>query len=163
MSKLILIGGAPGIGKTTLLERLPHEVRPCAILDADQVWRVFPFQLEDSMKPIVERSVIGVLRGYLEAGFPHVFLGWVLANPELIGRLLDGTRDRFDAFQILHLTATPEVLAERSREKYERGLIPEYQELKVRQIEALPYEKIDTSRLTPREVAGEVAARTVAS
>ena len=45
MRRLVLIGGAPGVGKTTLLHHLPDHFDACACLDADDLWRVDPPRL----------------------------------------------------------------------------------------------------------------------
>ena len=74
MSKLVLLGGPPGVGKTTVLGYLPRAFERCACLDADDVWRVHPFEVNDATRGIAEGNVVAVVRGYLEAGFPLVFL-----------------------------------------------------------------------------------------
>jgi DNA polymerase III delta prime subunit len=156
LSTLVLLGGPPGVGKTTTLRRLPRLYERCALLDADDVWRVHPFEVNDVTRSIAEGNVIAVLRGFLEARYPIVFLAWVLANPRLIERILGGLQGCYDDSVIVHLVASRETLQERSQHKFERGLIPEYQLFKLQQIEALPFPKIDTTTLTTAEVAERI-------
>lgn len=157
MAKLVLIGGPPGVGKSTVLPRLPGAFDRCAWLDADDVWRVHPDELVAPQRAWADENVIAVLRGYLAAGFPLVFLGWVLANPDKIRRILDGLAGAYESHLVVHLTASPEALKERSEAKYARGLAAEYQDLKAKQIDALPFPRIDTSLLAPDEVVRELA------
>lgn len=154
MTKLVLIGGAPGVGKSTVLQHLPDLFERCAWLDADDVWRVRP----QEWKPEFEGNVVAVLRGYLEAGYPTVFLSWVLADPAKVERILSALEGLYDEALVVYLTASPEVLELRSRNKISRGLAPEYQAFKAEQIAALPCARIDTSGLAPPEVATAIAS-----
>ena len=157
MSKLVLIGGPPGVGKTSVLEHLPGLFDQLAILDADDVWRVQPGFPNEVHRNYSDENVISVLRGYLDAGFPLVFLSWVLANPIKLERILAGLRGHYDSSLVVYLVASRECLQERAREKYERGLAREYQLAKLEQIEALPHPKIDTTGLTPEAAASQLA------
>jgi predicted ABC-type ATPase len=154
MSKLVLIGGPPGVGKTTVLRHLPRGFERCACLDADDAWRVHPFEAG----PLFMRNVVGVLGGYLEAEYPFVFLTWVLARPEMIDGVLQGLDGRYDSALILHLVASPEVLEERFSQKSGDGRFIEYALFKLKQIEELAYPKIDTTHLAPEEVADRIIA-----
>jgi predicted ABC-type ATPase len=48
MSKLVLIGGPPGVGKTSVLAYVERAVDRCACLDADDAWRVQPSEIDES-------------------------------------------------------------------------------------------------------------------
>ena len=99
-----------------------------------------------------------VLRGYLEEGYPLVFLSWVLANPELVTRVLDGVAGLHDSTLLLYLVAAPETLEARCLRQPERVRPLDYTLAKLQQIEALPHPKIDTTRLAPEEVAARIVA-----
>ncbi len=161
MSKLVLIGGPPAVGKTTVLSLLPRHFESCACLDADDVWRVQPLDFRDmdeAMKTLSVGNVTSVLRGYLEARFSYVFLSWVLANPLLTQRLLDALQGVYETSLVLHLVATPEALEDRRRQQLERGRLPEYGFDRLRKIEALATPKIDTTGLSSEVVAERIAA-----
>lgn len=158
MAKLVLIGGPPGIGKSTVLKHVERAFERCASLDADDAWRVRPFEVTPETGPIFMGNVLGVLRGYLDAGYPLVLLSWVLANPELIARLLSGLEGRYEELLILHLVASPEALAERCARDAERPRALPYVLRKLEEIQALPYAKIDVTGLETRAVAARVVA-----
>jgi hypothetical protein len=159
LPKLVLIGGPPGVGKTSVLSHLPRAFERCACLDADDVWRVHPFEVGGPARGIPDRNVTAVLRGYLEARYPFVFLAWVLARRRKIERILGGLGGLYGSALVLHLVASREALAERVRAKRgERGLVLEYALGKLAEIEALPFPKIDTTELAPQAVAEQIAA-----
>lgn len=159
MSKLVLIGGPPGVGKTSVLAYVERAFDRCACLDADDAWRVQPSEIVESIRPIAERNVASVLRGYFDAGYPLVFLGWVLANPRLIERLLRTLAGLYTSTLILHLVASPEALRSRCARQTDRPRPIEYALLKLKQIEQLPYPRIDTTYLGAEAVADLIVAR----
>jgi hypothetical protein len=157
--KLVLIGGPPGVGKTSALAHLPRLVERCACLDADDVWRVHPFEATGAARGIPERNVMAVLRGYLEAGLPFVFVTWVLARSRRIERILRGVQGLYGSALVIHLVASREVLERRVLAKRgERGLVTGFALRKLEEIEALPFLRIDTTHLGPAEVAERIAA-----
>jgi shikimate kinase len=158
VARLVLIGGPPGIGKSTVLRHVERAFERCACLDADDAWRVRPFEVTPETGPLFMRNVQEVLRGYLEAGVPLVVLTWVLANPELIKRLLDGLDGRFEDVLILHLVASPEALADRCARDAERPRAIPYVLRKLEEIRALPYAKIDVTGLETRAVGARIVA-----
>lgn len=157
--RLVLIGGPPGVGKTSVLAHVERACGRCACLDADDAWRVHPSEIAESIRPIAERNVTSVLRGYFEAGYPLVFLSWVLANPRLIERLLRELAGLYTSTLILHLVASPEALKARCARQAERPRRIEYALLKLEQIEQLPYPRIDTTLLGVEAVADLIVAR----
>ncbi|HXZ85109.1 MAG TPA: zeta toxin family protein [Myxococcota bacterium] len=157
--KLVLIGGPPGIGKTSLLACLERRLERSACLDADDVRRFHPSQLAERGGEAGVQNVIAVLRGYLEARFPLVILTWVLADPQLVERILKGLEGLYGSLLCVHLVASPAALQARCQRQPDRNRPWEYARLKLQQIEALPTPKIDTTGLEAESVADLVIAR----
>lgn len=66
MKKLVLISGAPGVGKTTLCSHLFKEIQGCAWLDSDWCWMINPWKAKTKeQKKYVEDTFTRILRGYL--------------------------------------------------------------------------------------------------
>ena len=80
----------------------------------------------------------------------------MLADRRKVDRIIHDLEGLYDSYLVVYLVASHDVLRERSRGKYERGLLAEYQLLKLRQIEELPFAKIDTTDLDPEAVASEI-------
>ncbi len=155
---MLLIGGPPGIGKTSLAGELLRSLSRAALLDADDVWRIQPFEVTDETKALVEHNVTGVLRGYLDAAYPLVVLVWVLHRQDLIERLLASLDVPRQDCVVLHLVATPDILRRRLEADGRESMVGVALE-RLRQIEALPYFRIDTTALEPSAVVEAITSR----
>lgn len=168
MKKLILIGGAMGAGKTTVCQKLKPLLAPSAFLDGDWCWDMEPFRVTDAAKAMVMDNIAAVLSNLLRCpDFESVLFCWVLPEREiaeaLLARLpLEGVRvHRFT------LTLTEEALVARLRGDITRGLrgediIPSALD-RLKRCSAAGGELLDTTRLSPDEVAAEIAARVKAA
>ena len=160
MKKLILIGGAMGAGKTTVCQKLKPLLAPSAFLDGDWCWDMEPFRVTDAAKAMVMDNIAAVLSNLLRCpDFESVLFCWVLPEREiaeaLLARLpLEGVRvHRFT------LTLTEEALVARLRGE---DIIPSALD-RLKRCSAAGGELLDTTRLSPDEVAEEIAARVKAA
>ena len=55
--KLIFIGGASGIGKSTVTVLLLKNLKNCVLLDGDDLWRMNPFKVDENSKAMVEKNI----------------------------------------------------------------------------------------------------------
>lgn len=160
MKKLILIGGAMGAGKTTVCQKLKPLLAPSAFLDGDWCWDMEPFRVTDAAKAMVMDNIAAVLSNLLRCpDFESVLFCWVLPEREiaeaLLARLpLEGVR-----VQRFTLTLTEEALVARLRGE---DIIPSALD-RLKRCSAAGGELLDTTRLSPDEVAEEIAARVKAA
>jgi DNA polymerase III delta prime subunit len=156
--RLILIGGPPGVGKSTVARILFGRLRDLAWLDGDDVWRITPFETNASTKALVERNIRTVIENYLAAGYRNVMLSWVMHRQDLIERLIIGVPDHVEivAFTLL---ADNYVLEQRIESDRRRPIPPrkprEFHDVE-RLLNTIP---IDTTDITPREVADQIIHR----
>jgi broad-specificity NMP kinase len=154
MGHLVFVAGPPGIGKTTTVRALFARLPSAAWLDGDDVWRIRPFRVDEGSKRLVEDNIVGVLSGYLAAGYEHVLLSWVLHRQELVERLVS----RLGQPLSLHvaLVCDPEELVSRRRARgeSEHALALE----RLAQVRTTRAQTLDTQGRSPDEVAEAVAA-----
>ncbi len=150
--RLLLLGGPTGVGKTSVLHLLSGSIPKCAVLDADDVWRVDSEIAVPENRSIAIQNTIEVMKGYFEAGCEIGVLGWVFARDLLYQPVINSMRECGVDVEQLYLTANEEILEQRL---WQRGDIDrlDYSISRLRLIEKLPFAKIDTSKLTPSEVA----------
>ena len=99
---LILIGGAPGIGKSTVAELLYQHLENSVWLDGDDLWRMHPFIVNDQTKLMVLDNIGCVLGSFLKASFEYVILSWVMHEPQIVDAILDRLKDC--EFSLVHFT-----------------------------------------------------------
>jgi thymidylate kinase len=155
VSKLVLLGGPTGVGKSTTLKLLENRLPRLALLDADDVWRVSDEMAVEGNRSTAISNVIRVLQGYVEAGSETTILAWVFARSLLYEPVIAGMKDTVDAIHQIYLVASPEALHQRlgARSSLERL---DYSISRLELIQRLPYPKIDTTDRSPIEVAERV-------
>ncbi len=158
MSKLVLLVGPTGIGKTTTLKLLENRLEKSALLDADDVWRISEDLSVDGTRRIAIANVVGVMKGYFEAGCEVGLLSWVFARPQLYEPVIAGIENSVDSVQLLYLIASPEAIGQRLGIRQDSHRL-EYSLSRLELIHDLPYPKIDTTDLSPTDVVNEVITR----
>ena len=158
VQRLLLLGGPPGVGKTTVAPLLAERLQPCAWVDGDDLWRTSPAPITDRARRMVESNIAHVLREFLHAGYENVFLCWVLHRRELVERILQAVSADRCSVSVIHLVATPEILRARIESDALVGRSLETARDRLALIQALPYARVDTSTATPVDVADRVAA-----
>lgn len=152
MSKLILLGGPPGVGKSTALRELETRLTRAAVLDADDVSRISRELVVEEHRYIALTNVIAVMRGFFLAGCELGVLSWVFARSALYDPVIAGLKDVSESVDFLYLVASPDVLEQRLTKRQDLHKL-DYAMSRLKLIEALPYTKIDTSDLSSIEVA----------
>ena len=155
MSRLVLLGGPTGVGKSTTLARLLNKLPKLALLDADDVWRISDDLAVEGTRKFAIGNVVSVLQGYTLAGCETAILGWVFARSLLYEPVIAGLKGSFDETHQLYLTASPEALRVRLESRNELHRL-DYSISRLELIEKLPYPKIDTTGLSPDDVVARV-------
>ena len=159
MNKLVFIGGAPGVGKSTVVMELFAQIDRSVWLDGDDVWRMHPFVVNDATMHMVERNIQFVLRSFLKTGFSCIFFTWVLHQDSIVERLLQGLEDQ--QFEFLHFTLVCDepTLMKRLSADSRRTTNKDLALDRLRQTESVNSTKICTVGKTPRQIASELKER----
>lgn len=113
MATLVLLGGPPGVGKSTVMRLLAKSFPRGALVDADDVWRASPALSKEENRDAAQSKLGDALRPYLAAGGEVAVLSWVFARPEMYELVIAALKDCVDAVEHIYLVATPEVIAQR--------------------------------------------------
>jgi len=154
MSKtLIFIGGAPGIGKSTVAGLLLNDLEDCVWLDGDDLWRMNPFIVDDHTKIMVEKNIIFVLNSFIQERFSYIIFTWVLHIDSIIDTILSGI-DQFD-LDIFHYTliCDEKTLKGRLSMDADRTTDTSLALKRLRESKNVKSSKIDTVNKTPFEIA----------
>ena len=151
LSKLILLGGPTGVGKTTTLRLLEQKLPRSAVLDADDVWRVSTELAVEGTRRIALNNVIAVMRGYFSTGCEVGVVSWVFARSVLYEPVISGLEEIVDSTHLIYLVASPKVLKHRLEKRHSLHRL-DYSLSRLRLIEDLPFPKLDTSAANPEEV-----------
>jgi len=162
MTKLVFIGGAPGVGKSKVANELLNRVGNSVWLDGDDLWRMQSFIVNEVTKDMVEKNIKFVLRSFIEAGFAYVFFTWVLHDQVIVDRLLNGLDGEPFQFSMFTLVCDGQTLLTRLSYDSERTTDTELALERLRQTQSLGAVKIDTVDKEPRVVAEEIIQNLVA-
>lgn len=110
---LILIGGAPGVGKSTVAELLYQRLNNSVWLDGDDLWRMHPFTVNTTTKQMVLDNIGFVLSKFLKGPFEYVIFSWVMHEHEIVEAILSRLTEQ--EYDLLHFTlgCADEVLRQR--------------------------------------------------
>lgn len=155
MSKLVLLGGPTGVGKTTALRGLQGRLSKSAVLDADDVWRVSRDLEIPGTRAIAIQNVTDTMRGYFKAQCQVGIVAWVFARPELYLPVIDALKHCVDSVVQIYLISDPSVLESRLIHRGESEKT-EYAKSRLSLIQELPFSKIDTTNLHASEVVDRI-------
>lgn len=85
--RVVLLGGAPGIGKTTtaraLLDLAAQGARLVQWVDVDALWLHQPWRVDDAMRTMVQANLRAVMANADTAGVEVLVVTWVFQNEEM--------------------------------------------------------------------------------
>ena len=158
MKKLILVGGAMGVGKTAVCRRLHQMLAPSVWLDGDWCWNLNPFEVTEETKAMVMDNITHLLRNFLKCSqTEYVIFSWVMHRQEIIDELLSRLTGTAFTLYSYSLVCSEEALVERLQKDIHRGL--RHPDVLERSRKRLPlYQSLDTRKLDVRKRTPEDAA-----
>jgi chloramphenicol 3-O-phosphotransferase len=160
--RVVLLGGAPGIGKTTTARRLMElaQAGPDLVqwVDVDALWFHRPWRVDERTKAMVHANIRAVADHAAQAGVDVLLITWVFHTADL-HRLVAGLLPPDSEITSVQLHAGHEVWTRRYMGDPERGGGPlAHHEEGYTKTHAVPVDHVvKTDGLTPIEVADAVA------
>jgi len=161
MKKLIIINGAPGVGKTTTCMELREILPKNVFLDGDWCWYSNPFVLTDETKKLFETNLSFLLNSFIACSeFENIILSICTRHKHLIQQRinnLDMTNTVANQF-ILYCqknTRMQRINDDMSMRKRRADIFenPKWETA----FDHIQTQKIDTTNLTARQVAKIIA------
>ena len=151
---LVMIGGAPWVGKTTCARDVFEGLDNFAWLDGDDVWRVNPFSVQDPRLRDSDANMSFVLQTYLLAPFDYVvFSSVVLTDQPITSGILNAIDvPEYDIIFFM-LLCSPEALRTRSLLRDGESSPDPRFDISARTMDAI---QIDTSDMTAADVAAQI-------
>ncbi len=163
MKKLYLIGGAMGVGKTTICQALKRTIKNSVFLDGDWCWDANPFLVTEETKRMVLDNICHVLNNFIGcSAYQAVIFGWVMHEQSIIDQILSRLDIKNCRVYKLSLVCEIDVLLKRLQKDIESGLrkpdVIARSMQKMALYETLDTVKIDVSHGLPEEIAKGIAA-----
>ena len=90
MKTLYLIGGAMGVGKTTVSQILKKRLPNAVYLDGDWCWDASPFQVTEETKSMVLDNICHLLSNFLRcSAYENIVFSWVMHEQSIIDNILE--------------------------------------------------------------------------
>ncbi len=114
LKQLLIVNGAPGIGKTAVCRELLPRLDRCVWLDGDWCWTAHPWIVTEETRAMAERNMIHLLDGFLACSeYRLVLFSWIFRSDALLVRLLGGLRETGYRLRKFTLTCGEEAYRER--------------------------------------------------
>lgn len=160
MKKLYMIGGAMGVGKTAVSQRLKVNLPNSVFLDGDWCWDMNPFQVTEETKAMVLDNICCLLNRYLRCSlYENIIFCWVMHRQEIIDTILSRLELGDCAVKTVSLVCGRDELIRRLSRDVEAGLRTE--DVIGRSLDRLPcYEGLDTVKIDVSQISpGQAAER----
>lgn len=162
MRNFYIIGGAMGVGKTTVCRRLQQTLPNCAFLDGDWCWDMHPFTVTEETKAMALDNICHVLNNFLRCtAFENVVFCWVLHQQAIWDAIL--ARLDTGGWRVIPaaLVCSEAALTARLQQDVDAGV--RRADVIPRSLARLPLyaalntAKLDVSDLTPAQAAARLA------
>lgn len=162
MKNLYLIGGAMGVGKTTVCQLLKKRLPRAVFLDGDWCWDGSPFVVTEETKTMVMDNICHVLNNFIHCSeYENIIFCWVMHQQEIIDDILARLDTSACRVRSVSLVCSPGALRERLDRDIEKGLretdVIERSLQRLALYDSLNTVKLDVSGLTAEEAAQRLA------
>lgn len=123
MKRLYLIGGAMGVGKTAVGQRMKELCDRSVFLDGDWCWDSHPFQVTEETKSMVMENICTLLGNFLRcSAYETVIFCWVMHQQAIVDTLLSRLPTENCHVYAVSLLCSEETLIQRLKKDVDAGL-----------------------------------------
>ncbi len=161
MKKIYLIGGAMGVGKTTVCNLLNKELKNSVYLDGDWCWNMDPFIVNEETKKMVIDNICYLLNNYINCSiYENIIFSWVMHEQNIIDDIISKLNINDCVISTISLICTKEELEKRLNKDINLGIRDE--SVIERSLDRLKYYdslntiKIDTTRKEIEQIVNKI-------
>ena len=163
MKKIYLIGGAMGVGKTTVAQILKTKLSNSVFLDGDWCWDSDPFQVTEETKIMVIDNISHLLNNFIHcSAYDNIIFCWVMHEQSIIDGIINELDTENCIVKKISLTVDEMNLQKRLKADVARNIrtadVIDRSVARIPMYQALDTIKIETSNKTVREIVDEIMA-----
>ena len=160
--RLVLLGGAPGVGKTVVARCLLKVAAKGSALvqwmDVDARWLHQPWRVDERTKAMVQANLVAVMMNASEAEVDLLVVTWVFQDAGMHA-LVSGLAPEGVSIETVQLVAEEPAWRRRFSSDPERAPIDSFYERRFAEANATPADhRLVTDDRTPKEIAAALAA-----
>ena len=161
MKKIILVGGAMGVGKSTVCGIIKQQLPRCVFLDADNLWDMHPFTVTEATKSMVLDNIRHCLLNFIHcADIDTIVFCWVMHQQEIIDTIKSFLPTDLVEVYSFSFVCRPEALRGRLQKDIDRGT--RQQDVIERSFRYLPlYADLDTVTIDVSDIDAKEAAQEI--
>ena len=158
MTRLLLLGGTLGVGKTATCQVMKKKLNNSVFLDGDWCWDMHPFQVTEETKEMVLQNICCLLNNFIKCSvIENIVFCWVMHQQEIIDQILSRLDTQGCKVHLISLICSPDALRERLAKDIHAGIRTE--DVLKRSRERIPlYEKLNTTKVDVSNITAEEAA-----
>ncbi len=123
MKNIYLIGGAMGVGKTTVCQRLKSKLNNSVFLDGDWCWDAHPFRATEETKQMVMQNICFLLNQFIHcSAYDNIIFCWVMHEQSIIDNIIKNIDSTKCDIKPISLICSPETLRTRLECDVAKGL-----------------------------------------
>lgn len=151
-----------GVGKTTVSQKLKHDLPNSVFLDGDWCWNASPFQVTEETRAMVTDNICYLLNSFLHCStYENVIFCWVMHQQSIIDSIVEKLDIQNCDVKCISLITDENNLRERLTSDVKKGIrmsdVIERSVAKIPLYQTLDTIKIDTSSKTVQMIADEIA------
>ena len=112
--KLVIVNGAPGIGKTITCRELQRLLDKSVWLDGDWCWMTNPWIVTEETKRMAEENIAFLLDNFLKCSeYKYVLFSWIFRSDEVFNHILERLQETNFVLQKFTLTCNENTFKDR--------------------------------------------------